>query len=336
MVAKNGPSRWTALSRGLRERCFFAIVSAPQATNMTRIALIIPAAPGVRTDALESAGVQQPPITARVETGTNPSANRNRGVAGTDSPLVAFTNAHAILRPDWASRVEAFFDQHPEVDIVGGPQLNYAQDAYFARLSGDALASPFCTAEMSRRYQPGALKFDAGEEDLSSANLICRRHVFERVRFDETIYPGEDPKFVTDARRAGFKVAYTPDIVVFNRRRESLGALWKQIFNYGSTRVQKESLGELLGHPKFFAPSAFTLYLASIPVWLLGYGWIGLLPLTAYGLLAFLFASLRAASCRRAEYVMLLPLLFLWIHLAYGAGFLSRLLAGGWAGESSC
>lgn len=297
---------------------------------MTRIALIIPAAPGVRTDVSQSAGAMRPPVTVRVEVGPNPSANRNRGVAGTESPLVAFTNAHSVLRDDWAGRVESFFEQHPQVDIVGGPQLNYAKDSYFARLSGDALASPFCTAEMSRRYQPGALNLDAGEEDLTSANLICRRHVFHRVQFDETIYPGEDPKFVTDARRAGFRVAYTPDIVVFNRRRESWGALWKQIYNYGARRVQKETLGELLRHPKFFAPSAFTLYLAFLPfLGRLDTAW--LLPLAAYGLLAAGFALRRAVDCRRAEYALMLPLLFLWIHLAYGTGFLSRLLQGGWA-----
>jgi hypothetical protein len=106
--------------------------------------------------------------------------------------------------------------------------------------------------------------------------------------------------------------------------------LWKQIFRYGATRVQKETLAELCAHPKFFVPSIFTVYLASVPA----VGWMSafaFLPLAAYGLLALAFGSLRAAACRRAEYVLLLPPVFLWIHVAYGAGFLSHLLKGKWA-----
>lgn len=296
------------------------------------VSLIIPVAPGARVDTLQSAQAQRPAVEVVIEKGLNPSANRNRGVTRATAPLVAFTNAHTVLRENWAFEVMAFFQRHPQVDIVGGPQLNYAGDGYFARLSGDALSSPFCTAEMSRRYQPASLKLDATEADLSSANLICRREVFDRVRFDETIYPGEDPKFITDAKRAGCKVAYAPDIVVFNRRRNSWGALWKQIFNYGAMRVRMETPGELLGHPKFFAPSAFALYLLTFPVaaWL---GWLWLLPLGAYAVQSLVFAALRALSCRRPEYVLLLPPVFLWIHLAYGMGFLSRLLRGGWASK---
>ena len=297
------------------------------ALEMSQITLIIPAAPGVPIDTLESARLQHPPVMVVVEEGPNPSANRNRGVTRAATPWVAFTNAHTVLREDWAARVEAFFHEHVSVDIVGGPQLNYAHDGYFARMSGDALSSPFCTAEMSRRYQPARLNLDASEDDLTSANLVCRREVFERVRFDETIYPGEDPKFVSDARRAGFKVAYTPEIVVFNRRRSTLAALWKQIFRYGATRVQKETFAELCAHPKFFVPSAFTLYLLALPMllWATRYAPV---PLAGYALLALCFGALRAVACRRPEYVLLLPPLFLWIHLAYGAGFLSRLLRG--------
>jgi branched-subunit amino acid transport protein len=183
---------------------------------------------------------------------------------------------------------------------------------------------------MSRRYRTAKKDLDADEASLTSANLVCRRKVFERVRFDENLYPGEDPKFITDARRAGFKVAYTPEVVVFNRRRTNPVALWKQIANYGSTRVQKETLEELLRHALFFAPAALVTYLVCLPVLLCWSVW-GLLPVAAYAGLALFFAILTAVQCRRAEYAVVLPVVFFWIHLAYGVGFLSRLLRGGWA-----
>jgi hypothetical protein len=297
---------------------------------MPAITVVIPSAPGIHVDALESARRQTRPVEVLVEEGRNPSTNRNRGAARATTPLVAFINAHTVLREDWAECVEQFFEQHPGVDVVGGPQLNYDGDPYFARLSGDALASPFCTGSMSRRYRAVELNLDADETSLTSANLICRQRVFESARFDETLYPGEDPKFVTDAKRAGFKVAYTKDIVVFNRRRTTPLALWKQVFNYGATRVQKETFLELLAHPVFFAPSLFTLYLIALPLASLWLRWMWL-PLAAYGVLSLLAAFAKATECRRPEYLFAFPPLALWIHLAYGTGFLSRLLAGRWA-----
>jgi hypothetical protein len=80
----------------------------------------------------------------------------------------------------------------------------------------------------------------------------------------------------------------------------------------------------------------FTLYVVALPLLLLGlgYSWL-LLPLVAYGALALVYASARAVKSRRPEYAVLLPLLFLWIHLAYGAGFLSRFLKGGWSKRSA-
>jgi hypothetical protein len=43
------------------------------------------------------------------------------------------------------------------------------------------------------------------------------------------------------------------------------------------------------------------------------------------------FALRRAAECHRVDYLLTLPPVFLWIHLAYGCGFLARFLRGGWA-----
>ena len=301
--------------------------------NPAAITLVIPAAADIHIDALDSVRRQTRPLDVLVEVGRNPSANRNRGANRAETPFIAFTNAHTVLREDWTERAEQFFIQHPQVDIVGGPQLNYAGDPYFARLSGDALSSPFCTGGMSRRYQPTALNLTADEISVTSANLVCRRRVFERVQFDETLYPGEDPKFVTDAIRAGFKLACSPELIVFNRRRATLGTLARQIFNYGAARMQKETLGELLQHPEFFGPAVLTVYLLVLPLLVAWNGW-WLLPLALYALLAIGFALKRALECRRWEYLLALPPLFLWIHLAYGAGFLGSFFRGGFRRNS--
>ncbi|MEP6662779.1 MAG: glycosyltransferase family 2 protein [Verrucomicrobiota bacterium] len=297
--------------------------------NSANITLVVPAALGVSLDVLKSANAQTQPLEILVEEGKNPSANRNRGAARATTSLVGFTNAHTILSNNWVERVEEVFKRYPEIDILGGPQLNYPGDSYFARVNGDALASSFCTGKMSVRYRPGPFNLNADETSLTSANLICRRSVFEKIRFDETIYPGEDPKFVTEARNAGFRLAYAPGVIVFNRRRQNFFALGKQVFNYGWARVRKESLAQLLKHPVFFAPTGIILYLLSLPSVLI-FGCFWLFPLWVYLFFAVLAAGKRAVECRRWGYFITLPFLFLWIHISYGMGFLLCFLRGGW------
>jgi len=215
-----------------------------------------------------------------VEIGPNPSANRNRGSRKAKTELVAFVNAHTILPRNWSKKVIDFFEKYPEIDIVGGPQLTDQDSSFFERVSGHALGSIFAMANLSQRYRPSDLNFDADEKHLTSANLICRKEVLDKIEFDENVWPGEDPKFILDAKERKFKVAYSPDIVVSHRRRDSLGGLWKQIFNYGYRRT-KNLRGTVFGNPLFFVPSLFILYLLFLPTLVL-FNKMLLIPLAAY------------------------------------------------------
>jgi hypothetical protein len=292
---------------------------------MNEITLIIPAPQGSEIDALESAGRQTRPAAILVEAGLNPSANRNRGIARARTPFVAFTNAHTILTENWLETAINFLRNHPETDIVGGPQLNYERDNRFARISGDALSCGFATGAMSQRYKTGQTNLDASEADLTSANLICRARVFERVRFDETVYPGEDPKFLADAKRAGFRLAYSPDLIVFNRRRPTPGALAQQIYRYGKTRVHIDGLGGLLKKPQFFAPTLFLFYVLLLPILVRGH-WSAWGPLLLYAAINLGFSTALALRHKSFLHLAGLPLIFLLIHFSYGLGLLIGVL----------
>jgi succinoglycan biosynthesis protein ExoA len=298
---------------------------------MNEMTLIIPAPEGSKIDALESIAEQTRPVAALVEEGHNPSANRNRGITRAQTPLVGFTNAHTILTKDWAEKACAFLESHPEIDIVGGPQLNYEQDNWFARISGDALSCAYATGAMSQRYKTGELNLEATEKDLTSANLVCRARVLEKVKFDETIYPGEDPKFLSDAVRAGFQLAFSPDLVVFNRRRPTPVALAKQIYRYGKARVHIDGLRGLLCKPQFFAPALFLFYLLLLPV-LARMHWLAWTLLGLYALLAIGFSFILSLRQKNLLHLIVLPFVFPLVHISYGwgmvVGIIDYLFAG--------
>ncbi len=287
---------------------------------MSKIALIVPLSQDAEPEVLKSV---KGDIKVILERGGNPSANRNRGIKKAKTPFVAFANGHTLLFNDWHEKVLKFFKKHPEIDIVGGPELNSEKDNFFGRISGYALSSPFGAGGIWKRYGGKKINLNASETELTSANLICRSHVFKKIRFNENLYPGEDPRFIADAKAAGFKVAYSPDIKVSNKRRSNLPALSKQVFRYGKVRPQKEAFVETLRKPFFLVPSIFVLYLISL---LFSNNIIYLIPLYIYVALLVIFTLYLSAKNNDALALIILPFIFITIHISYGLGFLYGLI----------
>ena len=153
----------------------------------------------------------------------------------------------------------------------------------------------------------------------------------KKVKFDTKLFPGEDPKFIEDSKKAGFKVAYSPDIIIYHRRRPTIKGLTKQIFSYGKTRTQKEKFTGTIKRPFFLIPSLFVIYLlvlggiATASVLITGDLDIIKplsLPLIFYILLNLLFSLYESFKNKDFKAVFILPFIFLIIHLSYGIGMI--------------
>ena len=289
---------------------------------MKEITIVIPAAEETKIESLKF--LKREGINFIIQRGKNTSANRNKGVQRARTKFVAFINAHTLLNKNWNKEVLAFFKNHPEVDLVGGPQLNHSSENLFAKSSGYALSSIFGSAQVSTRYKQTKINLKADETLLTSANLICRREVFKSIKFDETVYPGEDPLFIREAIKNDFNVAYSPRIVVYNKRRTSIGGLFKQIFNYGKARpkIEEKSLKKKV---LFFIPFFFIVYLLLLPS-LLFLNKLFLIPLLAYILCDFTFSLYHSLKNRNYLSFFVLILIFPIIHLAYGSGIARGLI----------
>ena len=257
-----------------------------------------------------------------VKRGNNTSDNRNSGVKESRGEIIAFVDDDAILEKDWLRKADDFFLRHPEVDVVGGPQLTPADDTLLGHASGDALASILGGASIRNRYRKGELNLNSDERELTSANVFCRKNVFDIAMFDRRFWPGEDPVFFNELVAKGLKLAYCPELYIYHRRRGEMSGLAVQVFRYGYVRPQIRNTGKTeTTNFLFLVPSVFLVYLICLPI-LIRLNKVFSMPLLAYVILVIAVSLILSAKAGRYRQFLLLPAVFFTIHVSYGTGFL--------------
>ncbi len=307
-----------------------------------KFSLVIPLAPYRNAEILESIEKLNYPkeeFEVVVIKGPNSPKNKNDGFEKSKGEIIIFLDDDAVIKEDYLKNVENFFEKHSNVDIVGGPQLTPLDDKGFAKISGYALGSKFGAYKVAERYICGEKNCDADETCITSASLICKRHVMRKIKFDINLWPGEDPKFISDAKKNGFIVAYSPEIVIYHRRRPTISGMAKQIFCYGKVRPAKEKFVETLKMPFFLVPSLFVIYLFLILIDLTikpkitgnvinaagiqtSVNFLLIIPLLIYFLLTILFSIYDSAKNKDMKAFFVLPFIYPLIHVSYGIGMI--------------
>jgi glycosyltransferase involved in cell wall biosynthesis len=146
------------------------------------------------------------------------SFGRNAGIARATARLIAFTDDDVRPAPDWVASIKRCFDEHPEVDFIGGRVLPFWKTGPPAWLTPDHW-SPLALVD----YGPEAFLVNPQKPScLVGANLAFRRDVFDRLgvfapdfqRVKDGIGSAEDYDMQMRVWRAGGQGLYAPDVVV--------------------------------------------------------------------------------------------------------------------------
>ena len=308
-----------------------------------RFTLVVPLAPERNApiiEAIEKLNYDKKEFHVIVAVGRNPSRNRNKSIEKAKGEFIVFLDDDAFINEDYLGKVDEFIEKHPEIDVVGGPQLTPQDDNIFAKISGYGLSSKFGAWKLANRYESKKENLDADETALTSANLICKKKVMNEVKFDEDLFPGEDPKFISDVRKMGFRVAYTPKFILYHKRRPNYKLFVKQMFNYGKVRPKKESFIETIKKPFFLVPSLFFVYLMLLMISIMinpsitgnavniekyhlnNLGFLWLFPLILYIILVLVFTIYDSIKNKDPKAIFILPFIYPSIHLSYGFGMI--------------
>ncbi len=159
---------------------------------------------------------------------------RNIGTRIAKGSIIAFTDDDTILRDDWIRNGVKHLSENEKYVGVGGPNYTPREELPFAKAVGRIFGSKFL---FSFRYTVGHSAARKIEHN-PTCNYIIKKEVVQEVKFHDSLWPGEDVEFDIRLSKAGYKILYAPDVVVWHHRRSRPAAFLKQMFNYGKTRAQ--------------------------------------------------------------------------------------------------
>jgi len=193
------------------------------------------------------------------------SYGRNTGIRSAGAPIIAFTDDDNVVGEDWVATIKALLDAHPDASAVGGPiRAEWPADvpAWLDRRHWGPLAI----------LDYGKEKFYTSTRDprcLLTANLACRREVFDRIGDFSAEFPRcQDHELLVRLWRAGGRALYVPELVVAAaipaaRLTRRYHRNWHRGHGRFSARMRNE---ELLGRDGGLRPEPLTgTYLYGVP-----------------------------------------------------------------------
>lgn len=213
---------------------------------------------------------------------------------------------------------------------LGGPAMTPQSNSFKQRVSGVVFSSRI-TGGSPERYRPVGEQREV--DDWPSVNLMVKRDVFISIDgFDSPYWPGEDTFLCLKLLRAGHKVTYVPDLIVWHHRREGLLRHVKQVGAYGLHRGYfVRHLPETSRRIQYFLPSAVLLMFLSSPTTLLLpeiFRWLLLLGICGY----FSAVVVGILDLMRFEKPVVAIVAFPYViatHVSYGYQFLRGLFHRG-------
>jgi len=221
-------------------------------------------------------------------------------------------DAHTEYAPDYFSKVVDTFEK-TGAEIVGGPMRAKGRTTF-------QRAVAVCTSTI---FGVGDSKFhDETAEGFSDSVYLgaWKKNIFSVTGlFDEAMLRNQDDEFHYRAKSKGMKIYLNPAIRSWYYPRGTIRSLMKQYFQYGLFKplVLKKVSSEIkLRH---LIPSAFVVYLISIPLLYILAGWLSIFPLILYLFIDICF-SIAKQKDPSEKFIALI--IYPALHISYGCGFL--------------
>ncbi|MCX8096158.1 MAG: glycosyltransferase [Spirochaetes bacterium] len=182
------------------------------------------------------------------------------GVEASDGEIIALTDDDAYPRSDWLKNAVNIILKDESIGAVGGPGLIPPDEPFWSRISGNIHASFVMSGSARKRIIPTSNK-EHFDDELTGVNMVMRKSVFNEIGgYKDTFgfYSGEDTLLCRKIRMNGYKLVYSPNVVVFHHRRKLFFDHFKQLSNWAFHRgLYSKIFPENSRKIQHFLPSIF-------------------------------------------------------------------------------
>jgi len=252
-----------------------------------------------------------------------PGAARNLGMENAKGDIFVFIDSDCTVPDNYIENLSQHLE-HKEFDAFGGPDT--CRDDFPPFLKAINYSMTSCIGTGGTRGSKGK---QLTKYYPRSFNMGIKRVVFETIGGMNSLRHGQDMEFSNRIYNAGFKVTYFDDVKVYHKRRTNLKKFFKQIFNWGVTRINLGRIDKKMLKPIHFLPACALLgYIVSlILIFILPFfKWI-FLGESALLILVLLFACIQSTVMNKTLWVGLLSIVTLLTQvIAYGGGLLVGLI----------
>ncbi|MCR4329297.1 MAG: glycosyltransferase [Candidatus Roizmanbacteria bacterium] len=258
---------------------------------------------------------------------TRPALKRDIGAKHANGTILAFIDDDAYPKSDWLKHAETLFTKK-DVSCVCGPGVLPKNTNIWEKVFDEILVSPVGSGGYGYRFTPKETRF---VDDYPSMNFLITKKLFTRIGgFNNNFWPGEDSKLCNDiVYKEHEKILYSPNVIIYHHRRNSLVPYLRQHMQYGYHRGAFIAVGDKNSLKiNYFLPLFFLLYCLSLLVLLPFFTPLYFAPLIAYLLLSVVIAVRAFLKYKNIFYIVAIPSVLFLTHMLYGMSFLKGLVVG--------
>lgn len=249
----------------------------------------------------------------------------NLAIAESHGSVIVRMDAHARYPSTYISKlVESLLSL--DADNVGG--------AWDTVPSGPGLLPLAIARAMSSVFGIGNAMYRLSSGKIMQVDTVpfgCyRRDVFERCGgFDEELIRNQDDEFNARLIQKGGKIFLVPEVRITYFARESIPKVMKMFYQYG---LFKPLVNLKIGRPatlRQFVPPVYVLLmiLSFVTAIFIPASFIVMMALLVFHLgVGVIFSIQSGIKTKRFALIVIMPLIFLSIHLSYGYGYLRGII----------
>jgi len=228
------------------------------------------------------------------------------GVEKARGELIAFTDADCVVPKNWLKGLLAEL-KNDQVASVGGPNITPKDDTNFAKAAGEVIS---LLTKPGSRYGFSSNKITETYHNPGCNVLYRKSPILKAGNFNPDLLTCEDEELDFRLLKNGYKILFTPRVVVNHYRRPTYKKIFIQFYRFAFGRSQAIKL-----HPKMARWFHFLPSLALISL-------VGILPAFMVFLAVSIYLSLAKKTVPFYTYWLIFCLWFLGWSLGFIAGFL--------------